>query len=59
LEAQCAQYIPQNEDQELSRSIINWKIDWEDIDRRSKARRKKRHPSKATLDDSPKVLDGS
>lgn len=59
IEAQCAQYIPQDEDQELSRSIMNWKIDWEDIDRKSKARRKKCHPLKTMLDDSLKVLDGS
>ena len=53
------QYIPHDEDEELSRSIMNWKIDWEDIDRRSKARRKKCHPPKAILDDSLKILDGS
>jgi len=58
IEAQCAQYIPHDEDEELSRSIMNWKIDWGDIDRRSKARRKKCHPPKAILDDSLKILDG-
>jgi hypothetical protein len=52
LEAQCAQYIPHhhqhhhqnhhNEDTLLTESINNWRIDWEDIDRKSKARRKKR-----------------
>ncbi len=41
IEAQCSQYIPRNEDPELAQAIKNWKIDWEDIDRRSKARRKK------------------
>jgi hypothetical protein len=42
IEAQCSQYMPQEEDEELSQSITNWKDDWEDIDRRSKARRLKR-----------------
>jgi hypothetical protein len=31
---------------------MNWKIDWEDIDRRSKARRKKCHEPNSELDDS-------
>lgn len=39
IEAQCN--FPRNEDPELTQAIKNWKIDWEDIDRRSKARRKK------------------
>lgn len=39
IEAQCSQSVPRDEDEELSRSIMNWKGDWEDIDRRSKARR--------------------
>jgi hypothetical protein len=34
--------MPREEDEELSQSILNWKVDWEDIDRRSKARRMKR-----------------
>jgi len=41
VQVQCAQYLPQNEDVELTQSIMNWKIDWEDIDQRSKARRRK------------------
>ena len=40
IEAQCS---PQHVDLELSQSIMNWKVDWQDIDRRSKARRKKCH----------------
>lgn len=41
IEAQCSPYIPQDEDhQELSESIMNWKIDWEDINRRARARRR-------------------
>lgn len=39
IEAQCSPFIPQDEDQELSESITNWKIDWEDINRRARARR--------------------
>jgi hypothetical protein len=42
IEAQCSQYIPREEDDELSQSIMNWKVDWEDIERRSNARRMKR-----------------
>lgn len=41
IEAQCAEFIPRDEDPELSQAIKNWKVDWEDIDRKSKARRKK------------------
>lgn len=59
LEAQCAQYIPHNEDPELTESILNWKVDWEDIDKRSKARRKKCKMSVTNLSDSQKVVDGS
>jgi hypothetical protein len=43
IEAQCAEYIPRVEDPELSESIMNWRIAWEDIDRRSKNRRDKCH----------------
>lgn len=43
IEAQCSEYIPRNQDPLLVESIKNWKVDWEDIDRRSKARRKKSH----------------
>jgi hypothetical protein len=42
IEAQCSQYMPREEDEELSQSIMNWKVDWENIDRRSRARRLKR-----------------
>lgn len=59
LEVQCLQYVPLNEDQELSESIKNWRIDWEDIDRRTKARRIKCHASITVLDDTPTVVDGS
>jgi hypothetical protein len=41
IEAQFSRYTPQAEDEELSRSIMNWKVDWEEINRCSKARRKK------------------
>jgi hypothetical protein len=56
IEAQCAQYIPPGEDQDLSQSIKNWKIDWEDIDRRSRARRKKCHLAR---DGAQSVVDGA
>jgi hypothetical protein len=59
IEAQCAQYIPRDEDPELTESILNWKVDWEDIDRRSKARRKKCKVSVNNLSDSQTVVDGS
>lgn len=41
IEAQCAPYIERDreEDLELSESIMNWKIDWEEVNRRSLARR--------------------
>jgi hypothetical protein len=42
IEAQHSQHVPQEDDEELSQSIMNWKGDWEDMDRRSKARRMKR-----------------
>lgn len=50
LESQCSPYIPQNEDQELSESIMQWKIDWEDINRKTKARRKNGHSSSSPSD---------
>jgi len=59
IEAQCAQYIPRDEDEELTQSIMNWKLDWEDIDRRSKARRKRLHAATASLDDPHKAVDSS
>lgn len=40
IEVQCAEYISQNQDQALHESILNWKNDWEEMDRRAKARRK-------------------
>ena len=39
IEAQRSQHVQQVDDQDLSDSIINWKINWEDIDRRSKERK--------------------
>lgn len=59
IEAQCSQYLPRNEDPELSQSIKNWKVDWEDIDRRSKARRKKRHVIISPTDGPHKVVNNS
>ena len=59
LEVQCAQYIPRDEDPELTQSILNWKVDWEDIDKRSRARRKKCHVSVSNLSDAQTVVDGS
>ncbi|KUJ18126.1 uncharacterized protein LY89DRAFT_540351, partial [Mollisia scopiformis] len=41
IEAQAQYNLPRNGDPELVQAIRNWKIDWENIDRRSKARRKK------------------
>ncbi|RDW62768.1 hypothetical protein BP5796_11070 [Coleophoma crateriformis] len=41
MEVQCLRHVPPDEDEELTESIRNWKVDWEDIDRRTKARRKK------------------
>ncbi|CAG8979125.1 hypothetical protein HYALB_00000258 [Hymenoscyphus albidus] len=35
------QYPKEVEDEDLTQSIQNWKIDWEEVDRKSKARRKK------------------
>jgi hypothetical protein len=59
IEAQCSQYIPQDDDQELTQSIMNWKIDWGNIDRRSKTQRKKCHPSKVVLGESQATVGGS
>lgn len=59
IEAQCSRYIPQDEDQELTQSIMNWKIEWGDIDRQSRARRKKCHSPNAGLDESQATVDGS
>ena len=58
VEAQCSQCVPQDIDPELSQSIMSWKLDWQDIDRRSKARRQKNHPSITSLD-SPRTVDGT
>jgi len=59
IEVQAAAYVTQNEDPELSESIRNWKKEWEDIDMRYKARRKKRQVSMDALDDLRTAVDGS
>jgi hypothetical protein len=59
VEAQCSQYIPRSHDPELTQSIKNWKVDWEDIDRRSKARRKKTHVSSTRVNDTQTTVDSS
>ncbi len=41
IETQASQYIPKDEDPELTESILNWKVDWENIEKRAKTRRKK------------------
>ena len=43
IEVQCSEYISRSQDLELNESISNWKIDWRDIERKSKARRSKLH----------------
>jgi hypothetical protein len=54
------QYIPFNADEELSESIKNWKLDWADIDQRTKARRRKCKDLSGNLDDSQKIsVEGS
>jgi hypothetical protein len=58
IEAQCSQYIPRSEDIELTQSITNWKIDWEDINRRSKARRKNCHDPLTHMSDTSTIVDG-
>ncbi|KAL3422442.1 hypothetical protein PVAG01_06598 [Phlyctema vagabunda] len=61
LEAQCLPYLKTDQDRELSDSIRNWRLDWEDIDRRTKARRKKCRIkySLDCSDGSPSKLDSS
>jgi hypothetical protein len=60
IEAQSSQYIPLDGDDELTQSIMNWKIDWEAIDKRSKERKKKNlHTSVTMRDDSRTIVDGS
>lgn len=61
IETQCSEFIPRDEDPELVQAIKNWKVDWEDIDRRSKARRKKCLVSliQSSLDRSTSVVDGT
>lgn len=41
LEVQGEQYIPFNADAELSESIRNWKMEWADVDMRTKKSRKR------------------
>jgi hypothetical protein len=54
------QYIPFNADEELSESIKNWKLDWADIDQRTKARRRKCKDLLGNLDDSQTIsVEGS
>jgi hypothetical protein len=50
IQTQFNESLPQSRDEELEESIRNWKIDWEDIDRRSKARRKKGHDAMKSMD---------
>ncbi|KAG4430464.1 hypothetical protein IFR05_014053 [Cadophora sp. M221] len=46
IQVQCTNCIHRHDDDpELTDSIKNWKIDWEDINRRAKARRQKSHVS--------------
>ncbi len=60
MEVQGSQYIPFNADEELSESIKNWKLDWTDIDQRTKARRKKCKDLLGVLDDSQTIsMNGS
>jgi hypothetical protein len=59
LEVQGLQYIPFNADKELSESIKNWKLEWADIDQRTKARRRKCKDILGGMDDSQTVVDGS
>ncbi|KAH6683293.1 hypothetical protein B0J14DRAFT_613199 [Halenospora varia] len=58
IEVQCAEFIPRSPDKELTESIMNWKVDWEDIDRKSKARRKKCHIS-IHVDDTSTSVDST
>jgi len=58
IEAQCSQYIPLSRDKELAESITKWKFDWEEIDRKSKARRKKCQGSRPNSDDSATIVNG-
>lgn len=41
IEVQTAQCMPRNQDPVLSESIMNWKVDWAEIDRRSKERKRR------------------
>jgi len=59
IEAQSSQYIPKVDDQELTESIRNWKIDWEDIDKKSKARRKTCRVSMSGLENSRNGVESS
>jgi hypothetical protein len=53
------QYIPFGADEELTESIKNWKLDWADIDQRTKARRRKCKDVVGKFGDSQMVVDGS
>ncbi|TVY73612.1 hypothetical protein LSUE1_G005204 [Lachnellula suecica] len=57
IEAQTSQYIPLSADKDLANSITKWKFDWEEIDRKSRARRKKCHGSITNSDDSGTIVD--
>lgn len=60
IQAQYSHYVRGNEDAELAKSISNWKVDWEDIDRKSKARRKKcRDSLTPDTSDIPTVVNGA
>jgi hypothetical protein len=52
--------MPFTADEELSESIKNWKLDWADIDQKTKARRKKCKELLGGLDDSQTIsVNGS
>lgn len=60
IEAQSSPYTLRDEDDELTQSILNWKIDWEDIDRRSKERKRSiPHTSTAVLNSAPTEVEPS
>lgn len=59
LEVQCSAYIPFGADEDLSESIKNWKLEWADIDQRTKARRKKRKDVMGTVDELGTAVHGS
>jgi hypothetical protein len=59
LEVQCSAYIPFGADEELSESIKNWKLEWADIDQRTKARRRKRKGGVDNVDELGTAVHGS